>query len=101
MSKKVVNPARVASPGKSAYASDFKFTQNTDEYKILKSMMEGGEVTASTRPQDVKCTREEFQKIKGDKFRAQFNKLKNLYGIGTREGKCVPYCWPPLVGHYC
>jgi len=75
---------RPAAPGA---ASDFKFTQNADECKTLKSMMESGDVTPSTRPQDVKATREEFQKIKGDKFRAQFDKLKNAFGIGTRQGK--------------
>ena len=72
-----------------AAQTDFKFTQNTDEYKILKSMMESGDVKPSTRPQDIKAMREEFQKIKSDKFRAQFNKLKNTCGIGTRAGQCT------------
>jgi len=63
--------------------------QNTDEYRVLKQMVESGEVTPAAWPQDVKAMRPEFGKIKSDKFQAQFNKLKGLTGVNTREGKCT------------
>jgi len=66
---------------------DFKFAQSAEEHMVLKELVESGIVTPSTRPQDAKAMRPEFAKIKPDKFRAQFNKLKQLAGTNTREGK--------------
>jgi len=66
---------------------DFKFTQSTDECMALKELIDSGIVTPSTRPQDAKAMRPEFAKTKPDKFRAQFNKLKQLAGTNTREGE--------------
>jgi len=65
----------------------FKFTQQTDDCQLLKQLMENGEVTPSTKPADIRQSREEFRKIDSDKFRAQFNKLKQITGLHTREGK--------------
>lgn len=65
----------------------FKFTQETEEYKTHQRMMESGEVTPAAKPAEVKAMKEEFQKIDGDRFRAQYNKLRNLTGLNTREGK--------------
>lgn len=72
----------------------FKFTQATEECATLKTMMENGEITPSTCPADARQSREEFKKMPVDsnKFRVQFNKLKDISGLKTREGMLASTC---------
>ena len=70
----------------STEAKPFRFSQDTDEYKLLEKLCKQGAVKASDRPTDVKARYECFGKINSNSFRQQFNKLKSKYGIGTRNG---------------
>ena len=62
----------------------FRFTQETEEYKLLEKLVKAGKVKPSDRPSDIKDMYEIFAKIPANSFRSQFNKLKNLHGINTR-----------------
>lgn len=64
-----------------------KFTQNTKAYKMLKGMFEEGKITPTDKPSDVRSTDPEYQQYTPTQFRSQFNKLKSLIGINTRDGK--------------
>jgi hypothetical protein len=64
----------------------FSFTKATNEYKMLQSLMENGKITPSDKPGDVRKAYDDFNKIPMDRFRSQFNKLKQLTGLHTREG---------------
>jgi len=86
-----MDPSNLNAALKATSRAPFKFTQSTKEYKLLQSMMESGEVTPAMRPSDVKALKDDFKKIDTDKFRAQFNKLKDLTGLRTREGQCVSF----------
>lgn len=68
-------------------AKAFRFAQDTDEFKLLKKLVEGGKVKPSDRPSDIKDQFDIFKKIPANSFRSQFNKLKNLHGINTKSGK--------------
>lgn len=65
----------------------FRFTQNTDEYKLLQKLMLTGQIQPSDRPSDIKDRYELFAKISVNSFRSQFNKLKGLCGVNTKTGK--------------
>ena len=75
-------PARIAET-----PTPFRFTQDTEEYKLLKKLMKEGSVKPSDRPSDIKDRYEIFAKIPTNSFRSQFNKLKGLLGIATKTGK--------------
>ena len=80
-----MNSRRVSSAGKADKA--FRFTQDTQEYKLLKKLVETGKVKPSDRPSDIKDMYEIFAKITSNSFRSQFNKLKNQFGVNTKAGK--------------
>ena len=68
-------------------SSTFRFTKDTEEYKLLEQIFRSGAAKASDRPSDIYSRYEAFKKININSFRAQYNKLKNLLGIGTKAGK--------------
>lgn len=75
-----------------------RFTQNTKEFKALEKLMKDGHITASDKPGDIRKTDSQFQKYTPQQFCSQFNKLKSIYGLCTRDGMydacfftwCVP-----------
>ena len=78
------------STGKANVVSEetpFRFTKDTEEYKLLEKIMRSGAAKASDRPSDIHSRYDAFRKININSFRAQYNKLKNLLGIGTKAGK--------------
>ena len=68
-------------------AAPFRFTKDTDEYKLLEKIMRSGQIKPSDRPSDIKDRYEIFAKIGVNAFRSQFNKLKGIVGINTKSGK--------------
>lgn len=70
-------------------AVNFRFTKDTDEYRLLEKILKSGTVKASDRPSDIHARYECFQKISVNSFRQQFNKLKNIMGLGTRAGELI------------
>ena len=65
----------------------FRFTKYCDEYKFLEKLMNSGHIKASDRSSDIQPRYRQFDKIKKDSFRGQFNKLKSFCGLATKGGK--------------
>ena len=65
----------------------FRFTKDTEEYKLLEKVMRSGAAKASDRPSDIHSRYDAFKKININSFRAQYNTLKNILGLGTKAGK--------------
>jgi len=72
-------------------SQSFKFTQNTNEYKNPQQMKESAGVTLAPKTSDIKAMQNEFAKLKNNKFRAEFKKLKDIAGLNTHEGKKILY----------
>jgi len=68
-----------------------KFSRDTPEYKFLEQLMKKpGAVDPTDRPSDVMARYPgQFGGLTSSQFRSQFNRLKGMYGVATREGKTV------------
>jgi hypothetical protein len=79
--KKDTNSAK----GTAMASSDAKWTRNCDAAKLLKSMLENGEVAQGDLPKDVYKMREEFQRFPLKTFRNGFYNIKRDTGFHLRE----------------
>jgi hypothetical protein len=66
-------------------SSDAKWTRNCDAAKLLKSMLENGEVAQGDLPKDVYKMREEFQRFPLKTFCNGFYNIKRDTGFHLRE----------------
>lgn len=68
-----------------------RFSRGTEAYKKLEAMFRSNSIEASDRASDIRQRDPLFLNFNVDQFRGQFNKLKALYGLNTRnttgEGK--------------
>jgi hypothetical protein len=64
-----------------------KFTKNTKAFKHLQTLFDNNEITPTDKPNDVRSTNPLFMQFSNQQFRSQFNKLKNKFGVCTKEGK--------------
>jgi hypothetical protein len=66
-------------------SSNEKWTRNCDAAKLLKSMLDNGEIAQGDLPKDVYKMREEFQRYPLKTFRNGFYNLKRDTGFHLRE----------------
>ncbi|CAB9507357.1 hypothetical protein SEMRO_302_G112320.1 [Seminavis robusta] len=69
----------------SVYGKKKTFSKNTEAYKILQKMFEDGLISPTDKPSDVRLSKTEFQEYSVTQFRSQFNKMKTLIGVTTKE----------------
>lgn len=65
--------------------SGIPFTKGCDAAKLLRSMMENGEIHQGAQPKEIWLMRKEFQQHPLDSFRQGFYKLRNELGFHLRE----------------
>ena len=66
-----------------------KFTKATKAYKHLEKLFKDKVILPTDKPSDVRQKDVLFQDFTNQQFRSQFNKLKSIHGVCTKEGKQV------------
>jgi hypothetical protein len=72
-------------------SSGRKFTKKTKEYKKLERLFREHKINPNDKPSDVRSKEPEFLSFTTTQFRSQFNKLKAMYGVTSRECKTIAW----------